>query len=155
MNGESNEIGIWVSGFYGSGKSSFAKYLGYGLQKGFMVDNQLFLDRLSNRINDVSTTQLFKNIVSNFDPAVIFIDCATEQFGDLPPIIDLLIAKVSEKAGFSPDSKLADLERMLIKDGNLEKFIERIKIEHQENWDDIKIKYLTKAKGIAAILERV
>ena len=27
-SGGENEIGVWVSGFYGSGKSSFTKYLG-------------------------------------------------------------------------------------------------------------------------------
>src|SRR5262245_34732567 len=27
-SGGGNEIGVWVSGFYGSGKSSFTKYLG-------------------------------------------------------------------------------------------------------------------------------
>jgi adenylylsulfate kinase-like enzyme len=29
--GGENEVGVWVSGFYGSGKSSFTKYLGLAL----------------------------------------------------------------------------------------------------------------------------
>ena len=100
MEDGSSEIGIWVSGFYGSGKSSFAKYLAYGLQKDFKVDGQLFLDRLSNRINSGPTTQVFKKIVSSYDPAVILLDCATEQIkgGALPPILELLIAKVNQLA---------------------------------------------------------
>jgi len=119
MGSGSSEIGIWVSGFYGSGKSSFAKYLAYGLQKDFTVDGQLFLDRLSNRINSGPTTQVFKKIVSQYNPAVVLLDCATEQIkgGALPPILELLIAKVNQIAGYSTDSQLANLEQMLQKDG--------------------------------------
>lgn len=150
----SSEIGIWVSGFYGSGKSSFAKYLAYGLQKDFTVDGQLFLDRLSNRINSGPTTQLFKKIVSQYDPAVVLLDCATEQIkgGTLPPILELLIAKVNQIAGYSTDGQLANLEQMLQKDGKLDDFISRIKVDYQKDWDDIKINDQLRAKGIASNL---
>lgn len=154
MGSGSSEIGIWVSGFYGSGKSSFAKYLAYGLQKDFTVDGQLFLDRLSNRINSGPTTQVFKKIVSQYDPAVVLLDCATEQIkgGALPPILELLIAKVNQIAGYSTDSQLANLEQMLQKDGKLEAFVNKIKSEHDKDWDDIKINDQLRAKGIASNL---
>ncbi len=32
------EVGVWVSGFYGSGKSSFTKYLGLALDQNVVVD---------------------------------------------------------------------------------------------------------------------
>jgi hypothetical protein len=149
-----HEIGIWVSGFYGSGKSSFAKYLGYGLQKDFKVDNQLFLDWLSNRINSLPTSQLFKNIVNQYNPAVILLDCATEQIkgGTPPPILELLIAKVNQLAGYSTDSQLAYLEQMLQQDGKLNVFVDRIKAEHEKDWDEIKNNDLLRAKGIASNL---
>src|ERR1017187_8466448 len=31
--GGTPEVGVWVSGFYGSGKSSFTKYLGFALDR--------------------------------------------------------------------------------------------------------------------------
>jgi adenosyl cobinamide kinase/adenosyl cobinamide phosphate guanylyltransferase len=154
ITGQSNEIGIWVSGFYGSGKSSFAKYLAYGLQKDFTVEGQLFLDRLSNRINYPPTTQLFKTIASQYDPAVILLDCATEQIkgGTLPPILELLIAKVNSMSGYSSDSQLANLEQMLQKDSRLEDFIDKIKKDHAKDWHDIKVTDQLRAKGIASNL---
>ena len=140
MSGNSNEIGIWFSGFYGSGKSSFAKYLAYGLQKGYTVDGQLFLERLANRIDSGPIKQVFKNVVNTHDPAVILLDCATEQIrgGILPPILELLIAKVNKLAGYSTDGKLAEFERMLSADGKLDSFKEIVNSKYNEDWDLIK-----------------
>lgn len=50
MGGGSQEIGIWVSGFYGSGKSSFTKYLGFALDPARTVDGKPFLDLLENQL---------------------------------------------------------------------------------------------------------
>ena len=51
MQSESHEVGIWISGFYGSGKSSFAKYFGLGLKKNYVIEGVSFQERLINRIN--------------------------------------------------------------------------------------------------------
>ncbi len=37
-HGGPNEVGVWLSGFYGSGKSSFAKYLGLALDDSIKID---------------------------------------------------------------------------------------------------------------------
>src|SRR5712692_8709378 len=40
--GQVTETGIWVSGFYGSGKSSFTKYLGFALDPNRRVNGRPF-----------------------------------------------------------------------------------------------------------------
>src|SRR5271156_3647742 len=44
-------IGVWVSGFFGSGKSSFAKNLGYALQNSKVV-GQDFSALFKRQVND-------------------------------------------------------------------------------------------------------
>ncbi len=48
---EASEIGVWVSGFYGSGKSSLTKYIGMALDDRITIDGIPFIQHFSDRID--------------------------------------------------------------------------------------------------------
>src|SRR5580704_8732992 len=50
-------VGVWVSGFFGSGKSSFAKNLGYALENRKVLGNK-FADLFKQQLGDTRTSDL-------------------------------------------------------------------------------------------------
>src|ERR1017187_2734425 len=50
-------VGVWVSGFFGSGKSSFAKNLGYALENRTILGHS-FADLFKKQLNDTATGAL-------------------------------------------------------------------------------------------------
>lgn len=129
MESESHEIGIWISGFYGSGKSSFAKYFGLALDKSQIIDGVSFQERLSNRINSTPIAQQLKTIIAKNDPAIFLIDLATQQISgyELAPVGTILYNEVMKIAGYAKEAKISLLERKLEMDGKLEAFKKQAK----------------------------
>ena len=72
------ETGAWISGFYGSGKSSFSKYLGYSFNRSLVVDGVPFVDRFADRIGANTTRQSLKTLSRQLDAAVIMMDLASQ-----------------------------------------------------------------------------
>ena len=62
--GGQNEVGVWVSGFYGSGKSSFTKYLGLALDTSTQIHGVRFLRHLQDRLNKPQTRALLATVAS-------------------------------------------------------------------------------------------
>ena len=151
MESEANEVGIWVSGFYGSGKSSFAKYLGLGFKKECKVDGVLFRERLINRINSNPVSQQFKILSEKFDPEIFLIDLTTQSIAGytVAPVGTIIYNEVMKWAGYAPEEKIALLERKLELDGKLEEFKRTVNNEKNEDWDTLKFKDRLTAKGIA------
>lgn len=77
--GGENEIGVWVSGFYGSGKSSFTKYLGLAFDDQRMIDGTPFIKYLQDRLHKPQTKALLSTVAQRFPAAVVMLDLASEM----------------------------------------------------------------------------
>ena len=137
--GQVRETGIWVSGFYGSGKSSFTKYLGFALDPTRQVNGRPFLDLLLERINSPQVKGELRTLATQQPAAVIMLDLGSEQLADSASdsVSTVLYWKVLQWAGFSKERKLAELELKLEGDGRLDEF----KLAHQslfhEAWEAV------------------
>lgn len=121
-SGSENEIGVWVSGFYGSGKSSFTKYLGFAFDEGKKLDDVSFLRRLQDRFNTPQVRALVRTVVQRYPAEVVMLDLASEMLAGatMEDVSSVLYYKVLGWAGYSRNLKVAALERRIERDGRTE-----------------------------------
>jgi hypothetical protein len=134
--GSSHEIGVWVSGFYGSGKSSFTKYLGLALDARVTIDGKPFLRALQDRVHRPTTKALLSKLAASFPAAVVMLDLASEQIAgaSLAEVSTVLYYKVLQYAGYSRNLKVAALERRLRREGRYAEFEQAFREETGEDW---------------------
>ncbi len=105
------ETGAWVSGFYGSGKSSFTKYLGYAFDLNKTINGTPFVNYLADRIPSLPVRQRLKTLVNQLQPAVIMLDLASQSYSGIDDVSEVLYRHVLKWAGYSHASlKLAEFE---------------------------------------------
>lgn len=126
--GGENEIGVWVSGFYGSGKSSFTKYLGMAFDDKRTIDGTPFINHLQDRLNKAQTKALLTTVARRFPAAVVMLDLASEMLAGatMEDVSTVLYFKVLQWAGYSRNLKVAAFERMVEKDGRMRELEESV-----------------------------
>lgn len=136
--GDSHEVGVWVSGFYGSGKSSFTKYLGLAFDQRVKVDGQPFLRHLHDRLRRPQTKALLSAVASRLSAAVVMLDLASQQIAGaaLAEVSTVLYYRVLQELGYSRNTKVAALERKLKKEGRYEEFTSIFNEQTGEQWKD-------------------
>ncbi len=75
------ETGVWISGFYGSGKSYFGKLLGYMLSNK-TISGTPARERILQRFTGINNEALIKNSISKLDTyncRVVFLDVAKQD----------------------------------------------------------------------------
>jgi len=124
-SGGENEIGVWVSGFYGSGKSSFTKYLGLAFDDQRTIDGTPFINYLQDRLHKPQTKALLSTVAKRFPAAVVMLDLASEMLAGatMEDVSTVLYFKVLQWAGYSRNLKVAALERKLKRDGRYDEFL--------------------------------
>lgn len=133
-------IGIWVSGFFGSGKSSFAKMVGLGLANRTILGKSagvLIGDRSGNAKIKTLLTQINEQVPTH---AVIF-DVSTDRGirSGNQSITEIMYRLFLESLGYAKDLDIAELEINLEEEGKLATFKERYEaVFPGKRWDDKK-----------------
>ncbi|MPL95118.1 hypothetical protein SDC9_41282 [bioreactor metagenome] len=115
-------IGIWISGFFGSGKSSFAKMLGYTVANrtiGASCAADLFKKtandpRISDLLDSINRRIPFESVI--FDVSMDSGRSGTER------LTEILYKSLLKGLDYATDFDIAELEIALEGDGRLERF---------------------------------
>ena len=137
--GQVTEVGIWVSGFYGSGKSSFTKYLGAALDPSRTVQGKPFLDLLCDRFPRNEIPAALRTVSKKHPTAVVLLDLGSEQLAEsaAAPVSTVLYWKVLQWAGFSKEKKTAQLEFTLDRRAKYTEFKEKYRGRYKGEWEEI------------------
>ena len=137
-SGGPNEVGVWLSGFYGSGKSSLAKYLGFALDDRVYVDGVRFLKHFQDRLRSPQAKALLAATAASHPAAVVMLDLASEMVAGntMEDVSTVLYYKVLQWAGYSRNLKVAALERKLQKDGRFEEFRQTVREDLGAEWEE-------------------
>jgi hypothetical protein len=119
------KIGIWVSGFFGSGKSSFAKNLGYALQNRTVLGSN-FADLFKKQLEDKGISDLLDLINAKTPTEVILFEVAKEADTRkvTQRIAELIYTVLLRELDYAEDFDIAELEITLEEEGRLEQFIQ-------------------------------
>ena len=154
------KVGVWVSGFFGSGKSHFIKILSHLLENREVTKDgvtQHAIDFFKDKIQDPMLAADIKRAVGADTDVILFnIDTKADNTDGRDVILRVFLKVFNERLGFSGDHPhIAHMERYLVKQGKYEAFEEAFKEETGEDWFLERDAYNFHSSGLAAALSKV
>ena len=132
-----DKVGVWISGFFGSGKSHFLKMLSY-LLSNKKVDGREALDYFKDKLDDAITYAMVERCVRIPTESILFnIDIEGPIKKDKTAVLRVFAKVFYNHCGFyGDDLKTAKLERFIDKQGKTEAFRAAFKEINGEEWVD-------------------
>jgi hypothetical protein len=129
-------IAIWVSGFFGSGKSSFAKMLGLALQNR-QVAGKAASEIFANRAGDTELQVLLKQITEHIPTEAVIFDVSTDRGikSGNQTLTEIMYRLFLKSLGYAEDLDLAELEITLEQRGELEQFETTYREVFDQDWN--------------------
>ncbi|MDC7301010.1 BREX system P-loop protein BrxC [Agathobacter ruminis] len=146
ITGNTNEIGVWISGFFGSGKSHFLKILSYILANK-EIDGKHAIDYFidDNKISDAMVLSDMKLAAQTKNDVVLFnIDSKSDSNSkqNKDAIVNVFLKVFNEMQGFCGSlPHLADLESQLTDEGKYDAFKEAFEDEYGSEWESSRHKF--------------
>ena len=135
------KIGVWVSGFFGSGKSHFIKVLSYLLKNANHRHNgqtRHAVEFFDSKIKDAMLLGDIKRAVASHTDVILFnIDSKADNRAGRDAILAVFLKVLNELAGYSGDhAHIAHMERYLEGKGKLGVFHDAYQTLTRTDWTD-------------------
>jgi hypothetical protein len=135
----SGKVGVWVSGFFGSGKSHFIKILSYLLENREVARDGSAchaIDFFNEKIQDPMLAGDIKRAVNADTDVILFnIDTKADNADGRDVILRVFLRVFNERLGFCGDHPhIAHMERYLTKQGKYHAFKEGFLAETGKKW---------------------
>lgn len=133
-------IGVWISGFFGAGKSSFAKILGYALENRDL-NGVSAADLFARQSEDPQIQALLGTINQQIPTRAIIFDVSTTAVvtDANQALTDIVYRVLLRELGYASDPEIAEMEIQLEAEGRLAEFVEGFANAYPGlNWDEVK-----------------
>lgn len=136
LNFPTDKIGVWISGFFGSGKSHFLKILSYVLSNDTVAGKKA-IDYFQDKFDDpMMFAQLERCAGVPTDTILFNIDSKSPINKDKTAILRVFAKVFYEYRGFyGDDLKVAKLEQFIEKSGKMAAFKNKFEEIHGESWE--------------------
>ena len=139
INFPTEDMGVWISGFFGSGKSHFLKMIGHILENN-TYDGKKVVDFFKDKIDDAILMGNIEKASEIPTDVILFnIDNVSDQDTNQnkDSIAVAFLKKFNEYLGFTRDDiEIAEFERKLWEDEKLEEFKKSFEEESGKTWKD-------------------
>lgn len=156
LNQPTDKMGVWISGFFGSGKSHLLKILSY-LTGHRVVDGQTAYSFFPSKTTNSNLLELMKKVDETKSDSILFnVDSKTKtNSNENEKMLDVFLKVFNQFMGYSNTDWIADIERKLDEEGKYVEFKNAFKEVQGATWEDSRSRVTLKKKAFAEGLRKV